>query len=122
MIISVYRKQWKIYEKESVCNWYITHKILGRNYAAIHEIKPALMLNRPIYVGFTVLDLTKWRMYDSHYNFIKKEFWCWIIVYWHRQSLTRLIKDFKVFDETNKKVIGKMEDEFGGIIVTNLLD
>ena len=29
----------------------------------------------------------------------------------------RLIKDFKVFDETNKKVIGKMKDEFGGIIV-----
>ena len=29
----------------------------------------------------------------------------------------RLIKDFKFFDETNKKVIGKMKDEFGGIIV-----
>ena len=31
-------------------------------------------------------------------------------------------KDSKFFDETNKKVIGKMKDEFGGIIVTNLLD
>ena len=29
----------------------------------------------------------------------------------------RLIKDFKFFDETNKKVIGKMKDEFGGVIV-----
>ena len=26
-------------------------------------------------------------------------------------------KDSKFFDETNKKVIGKMKDEFGGIIV-----
>ena len=29
---------------------YITHKIFGKNYAAIHEIKPVLMLNKPIYV------------------------------------------------------------------------
>ena len=26
-------------------------------------------------------------------------------------------KDSKFFDETNKKVIGKMKDEFGGVIV-----
>ena len=28
---------------------YVTHKICGKNYAAIHEIKPVLMLNKPIY-------------------------------------------------------------------------
>ena len=48
----------------------ITHKIFGKNCAAIHEIKPVLMLNKPIHVGFTVLDLSKWEMYDFHYNFI----------------------------------------------------
>ena len=53
---------------------YITHKICSKDYAAIHEIKPVLMLNKPIYVGFTVLDLSKWKMYDFHYNFIKKDF------------------------------------------------
>ena len=53
---------------------YITHKIFNKNCAAIHEIKPVLMLNKPIYVGFTVLDLSKWKMYDFHYNFIKKDF------------------------------------------------
>ena len=53
---------------------YITHKIFGKNYAAIHEIKPVLILNKPIYVGFTVLELSKWLMYDFHYNFIKKNF------------------------------------------------
>ena len=53
---------------------HITHKIFGKNYAAIHEIKPALTLKKPIYVGFTVLELSKWLMYDFHYNFIKKTF------------------------------------------------
>ena len=27
---------------------YVTHKVFGKNYAAIHEIKPVLMLNKPI--------------------------------------------------------------------------
>ena len=52
----------------------ITHKIFGKNYAAIHEIKPVLTLSKPIYVGFTVLDSSKWLMYDFHDNFIKKHF------------------------------------------------
>ena len=53
---------------------YITHKSFGKNYTAIHEIKPILILNKPIYIGFTVLDLSKWLMYGFRYNFIKNEF------------------------------------------------
>ena len=33
-----------------------------------------LTLNKPIYVRFTVLELSKWLMFDFHYNFIKKHF------------------------------------------------
>ena len=51
---------------------HITHKIFKKNCAVIHEIKQVLMLNKPISLGFTVLDLSKWKMYDFHYNFIKK--------------------------------------------------
>ena len=51
---------------------HITLKIFGKNYVATHEIKPVLTLNKPIYVGFTVLELSKRLMYDFHYNFIKK--------------------------------------------------
>ena len=34
---------------------YVTHKLFDKDFAAIHEIKPVLMLNKLIYVGFTVL-------------------------------------------------------------------
>ena len=53
---------------------HISHKIFCKNYAAIYEIKPVLTLNTPIYVGFTVLELSKWLTYDFHYSFIKKHF------------------------------------------------
>ena len=53
---------------------YITHKIFGKDYAAIDKTKPILILIKPIYAGFTVLDLSKWKMYDFHYNFMKKNF------------------------------------------------
>ena len=38
---------------------HITQRIFGKNYAVIHEIKAVLKLNKPIYVGFTVLELSK---------------------------------------------------------------
>ena len=118
---------------------YITHKIFGKDYAAIHEIKPVLILNKPIYVGFTFLDLSKWKMYDFHYNLIKKniddelfftdtESLNYEIVheenvyeeFFKRQNLfdfSNFSKDLKFCNETNKKVVGKMKDEFGGVIV-----
>ena len=110
---------------------HITHKISGKKYAAIHEIKPVLMLNKPIYLGSTVLELSKWLMYDFHYNFIKKHFDAELL-FTDTDSLTYEIKsediyeeffkhkhlfdfsnhpkDSKFFEETNKKVIGKMKD------------
>ena len=38
---------------------HITHKVFDKNYAAIHEIKPVLTLSKPIYVDFTVFELSK---------------------------------------------------------------
>ena len=53
---------------------FVSQKNFTKNFAAIHEIKPVLVPNKPIYVGFTVLELSKYLMYDFHYNFIKKNF------------------------------------------------
>ena len=121
---------------------YITHNIFGKNYAAIHEIKPVLILNRPIYVGFTVLELSKWLMYDFHYNFIKKNFNAELLFtdtdslayeiksenvyeeFLKRKDLfdfSNYLKDSEFSDETNKKVIGKIKDEFGGFIATEFV-
>ena len=97
---------------------YVTHKLFYNGFAAIHEIKPVFMLNKPIYVGFTVLELSKWLMYDFHYNFIKKNFNA-ELVFTDTGSLTDLfrwkdlfgfsnyLKDSKFFDDTNNNVIGK---------------
>ena len=76
-------------------------------------------------------------MYDFHYNFIKKKIDATLLftdteslayetksevvykVFFKWKNLfdfSNYQKDLKFFDETNK-VIGKMKDEFGGVIV-----
>ena len=81
-------------------------------------------------------------MYDFHYNIIKKNFNAELL-FTDTDSLTYEVKsknvyeeffkwkdlfDFRnyskdstFFDETNKKVTGKMKDEFGGVIVSEFV-
>ena len=128
----------KVFLKYTSRLTHITHKMFDKDYAAVHEIKPVLTLNKPIYVGFTILDLSKWKMYDFHYNFIKKNFDAELL-FTDTDSLTYEIKsedvyeelfkhkhlfdfsnypkDSKFFNLTNKKVIGKMKDESEGKII-----
>ena len=81
---------------------YIIHKVFGKDYAAIHEIKPVLIFNKQIYVGFTVLDLSKRKIYDFHYNFIKKNFDAKLL-FTDTDSLTyeRFFKSKDLFDFSN---------------------
>ena len=53
---------------------HITHKMFNKNCATIHELKQFLIINKPVYVEFAILDLSKWKIYDFYYNFIKKKF------------------------------------------------
>ena len=53
---------------------FISQKIFDEHFAAINEIKLVLTLKKPIYVGFSVLQLSKWLMHDFHYNFSRKYF------------------------------------------------
>ena len=59
------------YRSRSTCvNW----KVFENNLAAIHENKISLTLNKATYVGFTVLEISKWEMYNFHYNFMIRKF------------------------------------------------
>ena len=62
----------KDYLKHTSKPTYIAQRVFGKSYAAGHEIKPVLTLNKPIYVGLTVSESSKRLVYDFHYNFIKK--------------------------------------------------
>ena len=64
----------------------------------IHEIIPILMLNKPICLGFIVLELSKWLMYYFHYNFIKKNFDAKLL-FTDTDSLTYEIKSEDVYEE-----------------------
>ena len=77
---------------------HITHKTFGKNYAAIHETKSDLTFNKPIYLGFTVLELSKWLMYDFHHNFTKKQFDAKLL-FTDTDSLTYEIKSEDVHEE-----------------------
>ena len=52
---------------------YINHNIFGKRLVAIHEKKELLTLNKPIYVGNAILELSKLAMYKFYYDFVKKK-------------------------------------------------
>ena len=113
---------------------YLSHKIFHENLVAVN-IKPVkIRLDKPSYVGMSILDLSKTLMYDFHYNYIKKKYSDGVqLLFADTDSLTYHIKtedaysdffaDRELFDNSdypenskfcfkeNKKVIGKFKDE-----------
>ena len=48
--------------------------IFDENFMAVHMKKTKLSFNRPVYLGMSILDLSKSLMYDFHYNYIKTKY------------------------------------------------
>ena len=45
--------------------------MFSKGFVAIHEIESVLTLDKPIYVGFSILDLSTLSMYEFRYKYIK---------------------------------------------------
>ena len=114
----------------------MSHKIFDNNLVAIHKSKLALKLNKPAYIGVSILELSKVFMYKFHYDYIKNKYDNKSkLLFTNTDSLMYEIEtedvyedlgsnkemfDFsnystksKYYDDSNKLVIGKMKDETG---------
>ena len=117
---------------------FMSFKIFNSDLASVELQKIKLVLNRPIYVGFSILDLSKVLMYDFHYHYMKKKYGLKAqLLFTDTDSLCYEVKtddiyrdmagdrdlfDFSgypiehpCYDATNKKVIGKMKDETASV-------
>ena len=64
----------KEYEKYVNKPSFVSQNIFSENLVDIHGIKPVLLLKNPLYVGFSILDLTNLLMYEFHHNYFKTKY------------------------------------------------
>ena len=125
-----------------------THRTtFSDDLVAIHLERTSLYMNKPVYLGMSILDLSKTLMYEFHYDYIKPKFGEKAkLLFTDTDSLMYEIEteDFykdiapdvqTMFDTSNypsnhpsgietgvnKKVIGLMKDEAGGKIITKFV-
>ena len=58
--------------------------VFDENLVVVHMKKTELVFNKPVYLGMSILDLSKTLMYDFHYNYFKKKIWIHGISVVHR--------------------------------------
>ena len=110
----------------------------------IQNRKEKVLLNKPIYVGLSVLDLSKHLMYNFYYNTLKKNYGDNIrLLYTDTDSLivkvdtediyadmslnadlydtSNYSPGHPLFSTANKKIIGKFKDELGGQLLTEFI-
>jgi len=112
--------------------------IFNEDLMAAHCLKTKVELNKPIYVGLAILDVSKTLMYEFHYGYIKAKYGDDAqLCFTDTDSLLYDIKTDDVYSDmkeeqerfdtcdypvdhmlhsvVNKKVIGKMKDETAGV-------
>ena len=53
---------------------YQSRKIFNENLVSVHMKKTSLTMNKPVYLGMSILDLSKNVMFDFHYKYIKLKY------------------------------------------------
>ena len=121
---------------------FISQKIFDKSFIAFHCMKKVLTLSKPIYVGFCILELRKLLMYKLHYDYVLKTFNAKLL-FTDTDSLVYESKDGNVYEQcfkdrnlfdfsrypinsyyhdiSNKKVLGKMKDEFNGVKISDFV-
>ena len=118
-------------------------KIFSENLVSVHMKKTSLTMNKPVYLGMCILELSKIIMFDFHYNYIKSKYadkakllftdtdslMYQIETEDFYKDITEDVKDrFDTSDYPenhlsgiptgiNKKVLGMMKDEAAGKII-----
>ena len=61
--------------KKLLVNLILYHnKIIDKNVLVVHCSKKVLTLNKPIYIGFCILELSKLLMYKFNFDYVLKTF------------------------------------------------
>ena len=116
-------------------------QIIRDDLFAVQQQVATVNLNKPIYCGFAVLELSKRMMYDFHYNHMKVRYPGdkLQLLFTDTDSLAYAVETKNIYDDmaedqqlydfsnypknhplystVNKKVIGKFKDELGGAIM-----
>lgn len=99
---------------------YLNSQQISENVLIINNNKNKLM-DKPIYIGFVVLEFSKYRMYDIFYNCFKKMWKDGLLMYTDTdsfiykipRSLQQVATDCLEFPNYfNKSLIGAMKDEY----------
>ena len=53
---------------------YESRKIFNENLVSVHMKKTSLTMNKPVYLGMSILELSKIIMFDFHYKYIKPKY------------------------------------------------
>lgn len=116
-------------------------KILNEKMSLLNLDKKTVKLDKPIYAGFSILDLSKYHMYNFHYNIMKpkygenlelmmtdtdsllykietNDFYKDMYEMKEYFDMSEYSKENSIYDETNKKVIGMFKDETGDKIIS----
>ena len=77
-----------------------TH-IINKDLTSITKMKDKVLLNRPIYLGFSILDLSKITMYRFHYQQIVAKYGCKEakLAYTDTGSFVYLIETKNIYDD-----------------------